>query len=88
MVAFETPVMPDATSAVLLVAAGALMVGGHVGVFLAYKLASARSVAPFMYAPHALGRAGKHRAVRRVAERPGGDRHDPHRVGRAHGDCP
>jgi drug/metabolite transporter (DMT)-like permease len=50
MVAFETPVMPDATSAALLVAAGALMVGGHVGVFLAYKLASARTVAPFMYA--------------------------------------
>jgi drug/metabolite transporter (DMT)-like permease len=42
--------VPDATSAALLVAAGALMVGGHVGVFLAYKLTSARTVAPFMYA--------------------------------------
>lgn len=47
--AFEAPVMPGAADLGLMVAAGALMVGGHVGIFLAYTWGQARAVAPFMY---------------------------------------
>jgi drug/metabolite transporter (DMT)-like permease len=49
MLVVDKPVVPSLGSGLLLVAAGALMVGGHVGIFVAYKLASARSVAPMMY---------------------------------------
>lgn len=49
MVVFETPVLPNWQEAGLLFLAGALMVGGHIGIFLAYKIGPARSVAPFMY---------------------------------------
>lgn len=49
MLAFETPVMPDVQSLSLMLLAGLLVVGGHVGIFLAYKIGPARSVAPFMY---------------------------------------
>jgi drug/metabolite transporter (DMT)-like permease len=47
--AFETPLIPDLRYSLLIILAGALMVGGHVGVFLAYTLAPARTIAPFMY---------------------------------------
>ena len=33
----------------LMILSGALMVGGHMGVFLAFKIGPVRSVAPFMY---------------------------------------
>ena len=49
MLSFETPVMPDRYSLYLMLLAGLLVVGGHVGIFLAYKIGPARSVAPFMY---------------------------------------
>lgn len=49
MVAFETPIVPDLRNGLLITLAGALMVGGHVGVYLAYTLAPARTIAPFMY---------------------------------------
>jgi drug/metabolite transporter (DMT)-like permease len=45
----ETPVIPDATSAMHLTISGVVVVLGHSAVFLAYRLAPARSVAPFMY---------------------------------------
>ena len=32
-----------------MILSGALMVGGHMGVFLAFKIGPVRSVAPFMY---------------------------------------
>jgi drug/metabolite transporter (DMT)-like permease len=49
MLVFETPVMPGSNHIVLMVLAGALMVGGHICIFIAYKIGPARSVAPFMY---------------------------------------
>ena len=49
MVLFETPVFPGWREAGLILLAGALMVAGHVGIFLAYRIGPARSVAPFMY---------------------------------------
>lgn len=49
MVAFEAPIVPDMRNSLLILLAGALMVGGHVGVYLAYTLAPARTIAPFMY---------------------------------------
>lgn len=47
--AIETPVMPDGQSLLLMLLAGSVVVGGHVLVFLAYKIGPARTVAPFMY---------------------------------------
>lgn len=47
--AFETPVLPASKPVLLMVLAGALMVGGHICIFIAYKIGPARSVAPFMY---------------------------------------
>ena len=47
--ALETPVMPEARHVWLMLLAGALMAGGHILIFLAYKIGPARSVAPFMY---------------------------------------
>jgi drug/metabolite transporter (DMT)-like permease len=49
MVVFETPFVPDLRYGLLIILAGALMVGGHVGVYLAYSMAPARTIAPFMY---------------------------------------
>ena len=49
MLAFETPVMPELRHILLMALAGALMVGGHICIFIAYKIGPARSVAPFMY---------------------------------------
>ncbi|MFN0193129.1 MAG: DMT family transporter [Aestuariivirga sp.] len=46
---FETLVIPNARDTGLMFTSGALMVAGHVGVFLAYKMGEARAVAPFMY---------------------------------------
>jgi drug/metabolite transporter (DMT)-like permease len=49
MLLFETPVMPQPRTIGLMLFAGALMVGGHACVYLAYRIAPARTVAPFMY---------------------------------------
>jgi drug/metabolite transporter (DMT)-like permease len=49
MMVFETPVFPDWRIMGLMFLAGALMLGGHICIFLAYKIGPARSVAPFMY---------------------------------------
>jgi drug/metabolite transporter (DMT)-like permease len=49
MIATETPVMPDLRNSLLMLLAGVLMVGGHVGIFFAFKSAPARTLAPFMY---------------------------------------
>ena len=46
---FETPVFPSMRNMGLMILSGALMVGGHMGVFLAFKIGPVRSVAPFMY---------------------------------------
>ncbi len=48
-VAFETPIIPDMKNGLLVFLAGALLVGGHVGVFRAFSLAPARTIAPFLY---------------------------------------
>ena len=50
MITTETPVMPTLTQGLLMVLAGALMVGGHVGLYIAFTSAPVRTVAPFMYA--------------------------------------
>jgi drug/metabolite transporter (DMT)-like permease len=47
--AFETPVMPETREILLMLAAGALLVAGHYLLYVAYRLAAARTVAPFMY---------------------------------------
>ena len=49
MLVFETPVVPGLDHVLLMLLAGGLMVGGHICIFLAYKIGPARSVAPFMY---------------------------------------
>jgi drug/metabolite transporter (DMT)-like permease len=49
MMLFETPVLPEWRYAGLTTLAGALIIGGHIGIYLAYKIGPARSVAPFMY---------------------------------------
>ncbi len=49
MLLFETPVVPQPRTMGLMLFAGALMVGGHACVYLAYRIAPARTVAPFMY---------------------------------------
>jgi drug/metabolite transporter (DMT)-like permease len=48
-VALETPIIPDMKNGLLVFLAGALLVGGHVGVFRAFSLAPARTIAPFLY---------------------------------------
>jgi drug/metabolite transporter (DMT)-like permease len=47
--AFETPRMPDAKETLLMIAAGTLLVAGHYLLYVAYRMAEARTVAPFMY---------------------------------------
>ena len=49
MLALETPVVPGVQHLLLMLFAAALMVGGHICIFVAYKIGPARSVAPFMY---------------------------------------
>jgi drug/metabolite transporter (DMT)-like permease len=45
----EDWVMPDAKHLMMTAAAGCLLIFGHVFIFLAYRLASAVTVAPFIY---------------------------------------
>ena len=47
--AFETPRMPDMRETLLMVMAGATAVAGHFLLSVAYRMAAARTVAPFMY---------------------------------------
>lgn len=47
--AFETPVQPTWTHAGLMAAAGLMLMGGHTFIFMAYRMAPARVVAPFNY---------------------------------------
>jgi drug/metabolite transporter (DMT)-like permease len=47
--AFETPAMPVTREILLMLAAGALLVAGHFLLYVAYRMAAARTVAPFMY---------------------------------------
>lgn len=49
MLAFETPKPLGTQNVMLMIFAGALMVGGHICIFLAYRIGPARTVAPFMY---------------------------------------
>jgi drug/metabolite transporter (DMT)-like permease len=49
MAVTETPVVPSPRNSLLLLLAGVLMVGGHAGIYYAFKNASARTLAPFMY---------------------------------------
>lgn len=47
--AFETPSMPGGRETLLMVMAGATAVAGHFLLYVAYRMAEARTVAPFMY---------------------------------------
>lgn len=47
--AFETPRMPTGYETLLMILAGALAVGGHFLIYVAYRMGDARTVAPFMY---------------------------------------
>jgi drug/metabolite transporter (DMT)-like permease len=49
MFIFETPIVPDLKYGSLVFVAGALLVGGHVGVYLGFSMAPARTIAPFLY---------------------------------------
>ena len=49
MAAIEVPVVPDLRNMGLILLAGMLMIGGHVGIFFAFKHAPSRTLAPFMY---------------------------------------
>jgi drug/metabolite transporter (DMT)-like permease len=49
MAVTQEAVLPEVGHALLLALAGALMVGGHVGIFFAFSHAPARTLAPFMY---------------------------------------
>lgn len=46
---FETPHMPDMRETLLMILAGATAVAGHFLLYVAYRMAEARTVAPFMY---------------------------------------
>jgi drug/metabolite transporter (DMT)-like permease len=48
-VAFETPVVPTFRHILLMLAAGFFLMCGHFLVFMAFRLAAARAVAPFNY---------------------------------------
>lgn len=50
MMLTETPVVPSTRVVALMLAAGTLLIGGHFFIFLAYRLALPRVVAPFNYA--------------------------------------
>ncbi|WP_373505364.1 DMT family transporter [Aestuariivirga sp.] len=49
MLAFETPMVPGTHHVVLMMLAGALLITGHVLIYVAYRIGPARTVAPFMY---------------------------------------
>jgi drug/metabolite transporter (DMT)-like permease len=49
MLAFETPKAPDGREILLMIMAGATAVAGHFLLYVAYRMAEARTVAPFMY---------------------------------------
>jgi drug/metabolite transporter (DMT)-like permease len=49
MLAFETPKLPDGREVLLMIMAGATAVAGHFLLYVAYRMAGARTVAPFMY---------------------------------------
>jgi drug/metabolite transporter (DMT)-like permease len=49
MALFETPVAPGAHHVGLMLLAGALLIGGHALLFIAYRSAPPKTVAPFMY---------------------------------------
>lgn len=49
MLMFETPVPPQPRHLLLMALAGVLMIVGHSLIFIAYRIAEARTVAPFMY---------------------------------------
>lgn len=49
MLAFETPKLPDGREVLLMIMAGATAVAGHFLLYVAYRMAQARTVAPFMY---------------------------------------
>lgn len=49
MLAFETPELPDGREVLLMIMAGATAVAGHFLLYVAYRMAGARTVAPFMY---------------------------------------
>jgi drug/metabolite transporter (DMT)-like permease len=49
MLAFETPKLPDGREVLLMIMAGATAVAGHFLLYVAYRMAEARTVAPFMY---------------------------------------
>ncbi len=49
MLAFETPKIPDGREVLLMIMAGATAVAGHFLLYVAYRMAQARTVAPFMY---------------------------------------
>ena len=49
MLAFETPKIPDGREVLLMIMAGATAVAGHFLLYVAYRMAEARTVAPFMY---------------------------------------
>ena len=47
--AFEAPRLPDGRETLLMIMAGATAVAGHFLLYVAYRMAEARTVAPFMY---------------------------------------
>jgi drug/metabolite transporter (DMT)-like permease len=49
MALFETPVAPGAHHVGLMLLAGALLIAGHALLFIAYRSAAPKTVAPFMY---------------------------------------
>jgi drug/metabolite transporter (DMT)-like permease len=49
MLALETPKLPDGREVLLMIMAGATAVAGHFLLYVAYRMAEARTVAPFMY---------------------------------------
>lgn len=49
MLAFEQPVVPDARIIMLMVVAGATGIGGHLLLYITYRIGETRTVAPFMY---------------------------------------
>ena len=49
MLAIETPVVPGTREVLLMIVSGSMAVAGHLLLYLTYRMAEARTVAPFMY---------------------------------------
>jgi len=49
MLAVETPVVPGTREVLLMIVSGSMAVAGHLLLYLTYRMAEARTVAPFMY---------------------------------------